>query len=188
MANKGAMGLILDRVQLCEQMGVSDSALTAWEKKGMPTVRKGRGRGMKSLYDLAEVRAWCDRTGYGHSLQALVASFSRTEPPPAAAAPPPAVVQTSGRARLTPEDDEALRFHSALEVAFICLPGLLARAGMADGAIDGILQALFDEMRRELVARGEPAHFIDRELDAMRTTVDDERGHPGMWTAWTATD
>jgi hypothetical protein len=92
MGNKRRLGLIVDREQLCSAMGVSDSTITDWEKKDMPTVRRGRGRGMKSLYDLDAVRAWCARTGYGHTTQALLASFSRTEPAPAAAAPP---VQTS---------------------------------------------------------------------------------------------
>lgn len=59
------MALILDRQQLCKAVGVSDSAISAWEKKGMPTVRKGRGRGMKSLYDFDAVNAWRQENGYG---------------------------------------------------------------------------------------------------------------------------
>lgn len=99
MGNRRRVGLIVDREQLCAAAGVSDSAITAWEKRGMPVVRKGRGRGIKSLYDLDEVRAWCNETGYGQTTQALLARFSRGEPPslpaPPPSPPPASPVQTS---------------------------------------------------------------------------------------------
>jgi phage terminase Nu1 subunit (DNA packaging protein) len=82
------MGLILDREQLCAALGISDSAITAWEGKGLPTVRKGRGRGMRSLYDLDAVRAWCAHRGYGHSLKTLAARLSRAELAPGPGAAP----------------------------------------------------------------------------------------------------
>src|SRR5690348_5908829 len=86
------MGLIVDRAQLCAALRVSDSTISAWEGRGMPTVRKGRGRGMKSLYDLDAVREWCELTGYGNTDQALRAALIKPDPP---ALPPPSQMQTS---------------------------------------------------------------------------------------------
>lgn len=71
------MGLILDRQQLSEALGVSESAIGSWEKKGCPTRRKGRGRGMKSLYDFDAVHAWCKQTGHGCGIQTLIAAAGR---------------------------------------------------------------------------------------------------------------
>src|SRR5687767_7100753 len=71
--------MLLDRQQLCEALGVSDSAISAWEKKGMPVVRKGRGRGQKSLYNFDAVSAWCKRTGAGLGVQAILARLRRAE-------------------------------------------------------------------------------------------------------------
>jgi hypothetical protein len=66
------MGLIVDRKQLCTALGASSSTVTGWERLGCPTERKGRGRGMKSLYDFDRVRAWLAETGRGSGLQALI--------------------------------------------------------------------------------------------------------------------
>ena len=75
------MGLLLDRPRLAEALGVSESAIGAWELKGLPVVRKGRGRGMRSLYDFDQVRKWCDDTGHGKGLQAALARRRRTPSP-----------------------------------------------------------------------------------------------------------
>jgi len=173
------LGLIVDRDQLCAALGISDSTIGAWEKKGMPVVRKGRGRGMKSLYSLDAVRAWCDSTGYGHSIQALLANFSRSEPAPA-----PAPVQRSApppKAALDPDDADALKVYPALEIGFISLPTILAGEGLSSATVVRVLDAFFDAMRAELVARHAPATFIARELDTLRAMVDEERESPGSW-------
>jgi hypothetical protein len=97
------MALILDRAQLCSALGVSDSTITAWEKKGMPALRKGRGRGMRSLYDFDQVNAWRQHNGYGMpgSPQMLARESSpRSSDVPAPTQPPAAAkVQTSAPAR-----------------------------------------------------------------------------------------
>lgn len=68
--------MLLTRDELCEALGVSDSAISAWEKKGMPVVRKGRGQGMKSVYNFDRVKAWCESTGHGVKMAALIARSS----------------------------------------------------------------------------------------------------------------
>lgn len=103
------MALILDRARLCEAFGVSDSTVSAWEKKGMPALRKGRGRGMRSLYDYDQVNAWRREHGYG--LQGSPQMLAREASPRISDVPqpkPPAkalMVQTSGPLR-APTIDE----------------------------------------------------------------------------------
>jgi hypothetical protein len=73
------MGLIVDRKQLCAAIGAASSTVSTWERLGCPTERKGRGRGMRTLYDFDRVRAWLAETGRGSGLQALI----RAREPPA---------------------------------------------------------------------------------------------------------
>jgi hypothetical protein len=173
------MGLILDRAQLCEALGVSDSAISAWEKKGLPTVRRGRGRGMKSLYDLDQVRAWCADTGYGHSTSALLARFARAEPPPAPPGPPPAPVQTSG---LSGDALWGLRAWWAMDSAFMHLPAIAAAAGVSETQLDALIAGMLRAMEAELVQRGVQADAIAEIVGAERDTIAEERARPGSWT------
>lgn len=169
------MSLIMNRDQLCEALGVSDSAITAWEKKGMPTVRKGRGRGMRSLYDFDAVAAWQRETGYGHGVQALTARFLRTEPDP-----PPVPVPAA--APPAPDEDEdareALAFRAAAESALLALPAALARAGLEHDAIEHVLEEIFNAMRAELAARGDATESAN----LLRAMVAIELASPGTWT------
>jgi hypothetical protein len=180
------MGLIVHREQLCEALGVSDSAITDWEKKGMPVVRKGRGRGMRSLYDLDAVRAWCERTGYGHSIQALLARFSRSEPPPA---PTGAAIQTSAPARPRcafgqacaalndaglEERRQDLAIAWPVQYALIALPTLLRSCGMPEDLILRAIAAVIGHLKAEGMA--------DEDLQSFRTMLEEERAQPGTWT------
>jgi hypothetical protein len=181
------MGLILDREQLCDAFGVSDSAITLWEKKGMPVLRKGRGRGMKSLYNFDEVRSWCDQTGHGRGMQALLARFSRVEPPaaPAAAAlrtsapPPPFIAELLALNAEQLEDRElGMRHYPALEAALIGLPAVLRRVELSEAEIDEVVEAVLRIIADELRARG----VRDEITECLRTMIAEDRAPPGSWT------
>ena len=184
MGNRRTMGLIVDRVQLCAAMAVSDSSITAWEKRGLPVVRKGRGRGMKSLYDLDAVRAWCSETGYGNTTQAFLAQASRPDStPPSERSASAAVSQTAPKSMpIDPYDADALRFSPAYDVGLVSLPAHLDKEGLSREAIDRVLANLYQAMIAELRARHENEDFIRREMDLLRQRVSEEREAPGTWT------
>lgn len=74
--------MVVDRVQLCEALGVSDSAIGKWEGEGLPVLQKGRGRGKKSLYNLEAALAWCAHNNRGAGMQALINRSALPAPAP----------------------------------------------------------------------------------------------------------
>lgn len=158
------MALILTRSQLAEALGVSESTIGSWETKGCPTRRKGRGRGMKSLYDFDAVSAWCESTGHGAGLGALL---KRNEQRAAAPAP----VQTSA---LTADQAEMIREAIGLEAALLQLPAIGARAGLSEAQIDALLAGVLVSIGEELGAE---------DFAAWQRMLAEERARPGSWTA-----
>jgi hypothetical protein len=71
------MTAIVDRAALLFILDVSDSAISAWERAGMPVYERGRGRGRRSRYDLATVHTWMRATGRGLGTQAMLARDRR---------------------------------------------------------------------------------------------------------------
>ncbi len=103
------MRVLLNRQELCEAFGVSDSTITAWEKEGMPVVRKGRGRGMKSVYDYDQVKRWCDANGRGIRMASLINRTAPASSSPAPSSSPQllAKVLLAGARRWLESEDQA---------------------------------------------------------------------------------
>jgi hypothetical protein len=55
---------LLNQHQLAAKLRRSRAAIIHWEREGMPVAKRG-GPGRPTLYDLAEVSAWINRTGRG---------------------------------------------------------------------------------------------------------------------------
>jgi hypothetical protein len=172
----------LTKTELATKLNVSERALTRWQDEGMPVLEHGR-RGEVNCYDLVAVLKWIRRTRdprYTPDIPleqlekecGLAEVQTSAQQQPAAPAP----------AALSRDDDEALRFQPALELALLTLPAILARTGVADAAIDRVLDEVLTAARLELQARGEPSRFIARELEGFRRMLEEERAHPGSWT------
>ena len=164
------MGLIMDREQLGAAFGVSDSAISAWEKKGCPVLQRGRGRGGKSLYDYNAVRRWCEQTGHGLNLGALM----RAEGPPAPASPPaPALPE------IVPAPSEwGAKIAPALADAAICWAENVWDAGYKEAGLD---PADLADLADQFLLRA--ADSLDEALgagtgEALRAAVDVQRGRP----------
>jgi len=56
---------LMSRDEICEALGIAPSTLTLWQRHGCPTVRHGRGRGQKSLFNIDGVKAWMEQSGRG---------------------------------------------------------------------------------------------------------------------------
>ncbi|MFM9972605.1 MAG: terminase small subunit [Burkholderiales bacterium] len=54
----------LNKRNLAEKLGVSETTLTTWQRKGMPVLEHGR-RGKDGVYDLTAVVMWIGDTGSG---------------------------------------------------------------------------------------------------------------------------
>lgn len=54
----------LNKRELSERLGISETSLTEWQKKGLPVLEHG-SRGKPGVYDLAAVVRWVRETGSG---------------------------------------------------------------------------------------------------------------------------
>lgn len=157
------MGLILDRTELAEALGVSQSAIGDWEKAGCPVKRKGRGQGIRSLYDFDQVRSWCAQTGRGAG-RALIAAHGPMASAPAAAAP-----ASPTRSRAAVFDETSRLFAQIFDGAMI------AWAGMASGRY-----RISPEIAFEIIQDG---------LLALNVSLSQQLGYgrdddPPMWVPW----
>lgn len=58
----------LNKRELSQKLGISESAITTWQRQGMPVLEHG-SRGKPGVYDLAAVVRWMRQTGYGSRAQ-----------------------------------------------------------------------------------------------------------------------
>lgn len=57
----------INKVDLAKKLGVTERALSTWQREGMPVLEHGR-RGLSNTYDLAAVVRWMRNTGRGMTL------------------------------------------------------------------------------------------------------------------------
>lgn len=86
----------LIKKDLAAKLGVSERALTTWQREGLPVLQHGK-RGQPNAYDLAAVVRWLDSTGRGQrprmgdrpiDIEKLKRELALDQPVPVAPAPP----------------------------------------------------------------------------------------------------